>query len=611
MRRASQSFSRVGWLVVASSVLLPALAVGQTQVLWREGFEVVPEANADWHADQGGWEMGKPNIPVVDGANCAKTVLDGNMPEGRDTRLIRHKKFTVPEASANPRLRFWHWFNFGGGDGGRVELRVSGGAWQPISEADYTGYSSVWSQTSIDLSPFAGSQAEIAFYFWSRDCCFGDDTGPGWAVDDVEVVMGPIAIDLVANPVDFENGQQNWWVGMGVWEVGTPTAESGFRAHGGLGMASTVLSGNAYEGQDSRFVSPPIVVPSAGDFPRLRFWHWFNFGGGDGGRVEVRVNHGEWEKVSTVDYAGYSSVWTRSSIDLSPFADQTVEIAFYFWSRDCCFGDDTGPGWYLDDIEIVTGPIQLPAIEDFENPRSGWWAERGLWEDGVPTSGPGAAYSGQRVMATVLDGNTYEGQDSRLVSPPFTVATGNETPALRFFHWFAFGGGDSGWVEARIVGGEWERVSDVYSGSSGAWTFPYVDLSKFAGERIEIAFYFQSRDCCFGDDTGPGWYIDLLSIPTGDAPTEVRFKRGDANGDGQIDLSDSVKILVGLFLDRSDVLSCAKTADADDSGSTDISDALLLLNFLFLGERAPAGPFPGCGIDPTADEVSCESYFGC
>ncbi len=81
------------------------------------------------------------------------------------------------------------------------------------------------------------------------------------------------------------------------------------------------------------------------------------------------------------------------------------------------------------------------------------------------------------------------------------------------------------------------------------------------------------------------------------------FKRGDANRDGGVDISDGIKILTFLFQGDQD-FGCPDADDADDSGEVDVSDAISLLVFLFLGSGAPPAD-PGrlsCGIDPTRDD---------
>jgi len=56
---------------------------------------------------------------------------------------------------------------------------------------------------------------------------------------------------------------------------------------------------------------------------------------------------------------------------------------------------------------------------------------------------------------------------------------------------------------------------------------------------------------------------------------------------------------------------CNQSGDANDSGSVDVSDAVYVLDFLFLGGPPPPLPFPGCGVDPTVDELTCEMAPPC
>ena len=88
------------------------------------------------------------------------------------------------------------------------------------------------------------------------------------------------------------------------------------------------------------------------------------------------------------------------------------------------------------------------------------------------------------------------------------------------------------------------------------------------------------------------------------------FLRGDANADGNQNLTDAVFVLDHLFGGGKEP-PCAKSADADDSGTLDLTDPVFLLNFLFSGGPPPAAPFPECGFDPTIDDLTCVSFEGC
>ena len=89
-------------------------------------------------------------------------------------------------------------------------------------------------------------------------------------------------------------------------------------------------------------------------------------------------------------------------------------------------------------------------------------------------------------------------------------------------------------------------------------------------------------------------------------PAGVNFVRGDSNGDGEVNISDPTYILVNLFLGGAGP-PCFDAADGNDDGGVDITDAIYVLNFLFLGGQAPPAPFPACGVDATADPITCES----
>jgi hypothetical protein len=95
------------------------------------------------------------------------------------------------------------------------------------------------------------------------------------------------------------------------------------------------------------------------------------------------------------------------------------------------------------------------------------------------------------------------------------------------------------------------------------------------------------------------------------AAEDMSFRRGDANDDGQADLSDAGSILMFLFL-AGDAPPCAKSADCDDNGSINLTDPVSLLRFLYLGGTAPPAPGPDfCGPDPTADALDCLSCSAC
>lgn len=97
--------------------------------------------------------------------------------------------------------------------------------------------------------------------------------------------------------------------------------------------------------------------------------------------------------------------------------------------------------------------------------------------------------------------------------------------------------------------------------------------------------------------------------------SRTAFRRGDANDDGQLGISDSLSLFGALFLGGA-LPVCREAGDANNDGSIDITDGIFVLSYLFLGGQAP--PAPGaqaCGTDSDAEgspgDQGCEVYTSC
>ena len=114
------------YLPVLNTILLLmsfSAGVRAQTIVWQENWES-PAAQDDWYADLGNWEIGTPSSGpggAHGGVNCAATVLDGDYPTDRRSRLVS-APILVPVAELNPRLRFWHWWSFGRSDFGQVQV---------------------------------------------------------------------------------------------------------------------------------------------------------------------------------------------------------------------------------------------------------------------------------------------------------------------------------------------------------------------------------------------------------------------------------------------------------------------------------------------------------
>jgi hypothetical protein len=111
-----------------------------------------------------------------------------------------------------------------------------------------------------------------------------------------------------------------------------------------------------------------------------------------------------------------------------------------------------------------------------------------------------------------------------------------------------------------------------------------------------------ARNGC-GKAAGPVW-----SFTTGDAGPVLR--RGDASGDGVVNISDAILVLNSLFLGGL-APSCETSADSDDDGAVNLTDPIYLLNYLFQSGPPPAAPHDACGTDPTPDPLDCTAPGPC
>ena len=93
-------------------------------------------------------------------------------------------------------------------------------------------------------------------------------------------------------------------------------------------------------------------------------------------------------------------------------------------------------------------------------------------------------------------------------------------------------------------------------------------------------------------------------------PLPILFQRGDVDLDGSLSITDPINLLIFLFAEG-EAPGCLDTGDADDSGDLNITDAVNSLGYLFRGGAPLPAPFLECGVDPTEDELDCESEPVC
>jgi len=140
-----------------------------------------------------------------------------------------------------------------------------------------------------------------------------------------------------------------------------------------------------------------------------------------------------------------------------------------------------------------------------------------------------------------------------------------------------------------------------------------ISVGAPPGTTIEVPF-------CDGiDGSGTALLSNGVVIGTGSFSNFVRtpgvielaagaaFRRGDVDGDGQLNLADPVSVLQYLFAGGASP-ACHAAADFDADGVLQLNDPIGSLTYLFAGGPPPPAPHPACGVSPLE---SCDDPGSC
>jgi len=107
--------------------------------------------------------------------------------------------------------------------------------------------------------------------------------------------------------------------------------------------------------------------------------------------------------------------------------------------------------------------------------------------------------------------------------------------------------------------------------------------------------------------TADGASNQILVVSAEAPPPPVEdFYRGDADGNGRINVADAVLIIQIVVGNLGARYNCPDALDANDDGNNNLADAIPVLVWVFQnGANLPA-PFGACGADLTDDELGCE-----
>ena len=230
--------------------------------------------------------------------------------------------------------------------------------------------------------------------------------------------------------------------------------------------------------------------------------------------LSYEKNDGTWAQIAAERTNG--NFLSGTYVATLPGADLTGDAVSYKFIITDFGGNIVETPVYT--VALLNG-ISVGYFEDFESTPVGWTTfGTSDWQWGVPTVGPGAAYSGEKVYATNLSGTYGARANMSLQMPPIDLPEGSSY--LQFKQWHNLERNyDFGHVFISTDGENYTQLAR-FNDLSNAWINGEIDLSAYAGQRVYIQFNLTSD----GSVQRPGWFIDDVALS--DTPTE---SSGSAN----------------------------------------------------------------------------------
>ncbi|MEM7230938.1 MAG: dockerin type I domain-containing protein [Planctomycetota bacterium] len=159
-------------------------------------------------------------------------------------------------------------------------------------------------------------------------------------------------------------------------------------------------------------------------------------------------------------------------------------------------------------------------------------------------------------------------------------------------------------IEIRFLGGRLGR-----HGEGGREIYFTVGNGPARLPRHLVHGLLVPEDCSDLVDNDEDGLVDCDDADCSGATTcnGASFRRGDANGDGRINVSDVVPLVRNVFGNERRAFDCKGAFDSNADGKVSVADAARLISWLFRDGQPPEPPFFECG----SVGVCAESSVGC
>jgi hypothetical protein len=339
----------------------------------------------------------------------------------------------------------------------------------------------------------------------------------------------------------------------------------------------------------------------------------------DGGttvRVEVSGITGEPQPGTGVIYIDYGSGWTQTAMTeiepnvydaIFPSIECGTQLEYYFEAQTTLGQSQFWPTGATAEVfsTVAAEGVEVVFADDFQT-HLGWTVENdpyltdGAWTRGVPAGGgergdPPIDFDGSG--ACYLTDNVYGNSDvdggiTWLISPSFDLS-GDPGAGIHYALWYTNNYGNDPNNDLFKVyvssndGANWTLVETFGPVTAQGWTENTFLVGDFVTLTNQVKVRFEASDLNEGSVVEAG--VDDFSVSVYACSYIVS---GDANGDGQVELSDVVYIINYLYKGGS-APECDPVTDCGDVNNdeiVDISDVLYLINYLYKGGPPPGNP---------------------
>lgn len=396
--------------------------------------------------------------------------------------------------SVKPTLYFWDAFEIETGDFAVVEINssadgVAWSGWNTVYSHDEGNRTGSWDRRAVNLDSYKTKLIRIRFRLYAvRDW----DVGKGWWLDDVSVIERNGVETLHALPF-FEDAESSsgYWVLEGNW--------SRISTQRGLGSGSELGPGGwtgEYLASDPAKCSQPIITNATLVGTRTDEEIAFDFDGNKPfGMVDCFIVR--WKRAiyvpsndTTYQIQTHSDDGIRVWVDMNKVGSTPNEqrVIDRWVNRS-----------YSQDPDVATVTLS----QGFHNVRVEYFENSGGADVDVDFTLQGMVFHDSPT------GTYYKYDDASVMLEGMIDLTGTTTPALTYWEKRALGSNHTIYTEISTDEGfTWKVLKQKY-GNDNTWRKQLIDLTAYAGKKINIRFRLDARS---NQTTADGWYIDDILV---------------------------------------------------------------------------------------------------